>query len=147
MRDDVAYFLSHLVPGESRHGVAGAFEIQVLNDKGQAIAWRVFDLPGDASMIDGHTVPPEVVAAVMSLPIGFGYYANASGEWVDAWGKPTSPPPSDREQLARILFDGTKRLIQRRMPKLRVELRLRAVVECYSGTEAAREAAELLLRQ
>jgi hypothetical protein len=66
---------------------------------------------------------------------------------VDAWGKPTSPPPSDREQLARMLLDGVKRLIERRMPKSRVELRLRAVVECYSGTSAAHEAGKILLRQ
>ena len=78
----------------------------------------------------------------MTLPIGFGYYANTSGEWVDPWGRPTIPMPSDREQLAEMLLETAQRLIDTRVPG--GELRLRAVVEYYSGTQAAQKAREFL---
>ena len=141
MDDRAAYFLSHRIPGE-RPDATGPFEIQVVNDIGQGIAVGYFSAPDGEIVIDGHMVPACVVAAAMTLPIGFGYYANANGEWVDPWGQSTIPMPSDREQLGQMLLDGAKRLIDTRVPG--GELRLRAVVEYYAGTKAARNAREIL---
>lgn len=143
MAERAAYFLSHLIPGDVR-GATGSFEIQVLNDIGQGIAVAYFHAPGGQIVIDGHAIPAAVVAAAVTLPIGFGYYANVSGEWVDPWGRPTIPMPSDREQLAEMLLDTAQRLIRTRVPG--GDLRLRAVVDYYSGTKAARKANELLNR-
>ena len=141
MAEGAAYFLSHVIPGDMP-GATGPFEIQLLNDIGQGIAVAYFDAPGGDIVIDGHVVPPAVVAAAMTLPIGFGYYANASGEWVDPWGRPMIPMPSDREQLAEMLLETAQRLLDTRVPG--GDLRLRAVVDYYAGTKAAHEASKLL---
>jgi hypothetical protein len=138
--DRAAYFLSHLIPGDVTDAT-GPFEIQVLNDVGQGVAVAYFSAPGDI-VIDGHVVPPAVVVAATTLPIGFGYYVNAGGAWVDPWGMPTIPMPSDREQLAEMLLETAQRLIDTRVPG--GELRIRAVVEYYSGTKAAQKAIALL---
>lgn len=110
-----AYFLSHLIPGDMPAAI-GPFEIQVLNDIGQGIAVAYFSAPGGEILVDGHSVPSSVIAAAMTLPIGFGYYANASGEWVDPWGRPSIPMPSDREQLAEMLLETAQRLIDTWVP-------------------------------
>lgn len=141
MADRAAYFLSHLIPCDVPDATS-PFEIQVLNDIGQGIAVAYFSDPGNEIVIDGHAIPPAVVAAAMTLPIGFGYYANASGTWVDPWGSPTIPMPSDREQLAEMLLETAHRLIDTRVPG--GELRLRAVVKYYSETKAAQKARESL---
>ena len=141
MAERAAYFLSHLIPGDVPDAT-GPFEIQALNDIGQGIASGYLSVFGGEIVIDGHVVPPTVVIAATTLPIGFRYYANASGEWVDPWGRPTISIPSDREQLAEMLLESAQRLMDTRVPG--GELRLRALVEHYSGTKAAQKARESL---
>ena len=86
--------------------------------------------------------PPAGLQAASRLPLGFGSYVGASGEWLDGWGKPAPPLPEDREQLARMLLETAQRLIRTRVSA--GQLRLRAVVDHYGETVAAGEARALL---
>lgn len=142
MADRAEYFLSHRIPGELPEA-CGPFEIQVLDEHSQAVAVGHVREPATDVVIDGHAIPLNVVAAAISLPIGFGEYANAEGAWVDPWGRPVRPLPSDREQLADRLLKTAERLIDTRVPG--GEPRLRALVDHYGETAAA-ETARAILR-
>jgi hypothetical protein len=110
MTKPASYFVGHLIPGDEP-SATGPFEIQVLNEVGQAIAMGYFDVPDSRFVIDGRQIPFKVSEATQTLPIGFGYYLNDDGEWVDGWGRPTIPLPTDREELAKMLLETAHRLI------------------------------------
>jgi hypothetical protein len=141
MTDRAWYFVSHLIDGDMP-GATGPFEVQVLNEVGQGVEVGYFTPPCLRLVVAGHEIPPAVLQAASRLPLGFGYYVGASGEWLDGWGKPAPPLPEDREQLARMLLETAQRLIRTRVSA--GQLRLRAVVDHYGETVAAGEARALL---
>ena len=59
-----------------------AYEIQVLNNDGQAIALGHVDATSDDLRIDGRQVPRAVIEAARRQPLGQGDYVDALGQSV-----------------------------------------------------------------
>lgn len=75
------FFVLHLSRDWERASPTRKFEVQLVNESGQAILWGHFGDDEPSLVIGDFVVPPAVVEAARCLP-------EAVGEYVDEFGKP-----------------------------------------------------------
>ncbi len=73
------YFIRHLPEDDSRRNQGHAFQIQAVNKYGLATAFAYLGQNDETALIDGRSVPPEVVNSAKKLNPGESRFVDSCG--------------------------------------------------------------------